>query len=230
MKKIAAMTITISCLASSCAIPGDSVNKTPLESVSHNYITLISGIPGVLALYASAVVVRPGIAVTNAHVVAATDRLAGWVDGRGLVPVTVLAVSDRMDLALLQVPTDLGGPLRVASPAAQGAIWAMGTTANFWQSPVTSGQIVNARAWACADFRATDPHTCRHIDGLMLAGDIQFGYSGGPVVDPSGAVVGLTQGIYTEVENRPQEGQLAFALPMDAVLREVDRLSAALPQ
>lgn len=217
-------------LLSACALPFDRAAETPLSSVRSNYITLYSGVPLFLGYTASAVVVADGLAVTNRHVVEASSRIQGYVAGRGLIPVEVMAVSHRMDLALLRIPPGIGRPL-VAAPGRTGeAVWLMGTPMPF-ADPVVAGTVETVSGWSCPEEDGTT--RCPHRQmGLLIRADGAPGYSGGPVVDPQGRLVGVSQGVFlTAVDARGrtiQDGATRiFAYRIADVLAEVARLRSA---
>ena len=69
----------------------------------------------------------------------------------------------------------------------------MGTTTG-GLAPTAVGRVETGQATAWLDRRAGAGHA-----GLMYAAEAGPGYSGGPVVDAAGALVGLTEGIYTQL-------------------------------
>ena len=175
--------------------PFDSLAGTPLDRVADNYLAIITGsvlFPGT----GSALVLRPGLAVTSAHVVEGCAGLTA-LSRHGLVELHVLGRSRRLDLAVLAVPEGLGRTLPIARAAQGQAVWAMGTTTG-WLAPTASGRVETDRATAWLD-RVDGPGHA----GLMYAAEAGPGYSGGPVVNASGALVGLTEGIYTELFDKP---------------------------
>ena len=222
-----------------CVSPLGETAGTPLTSVESNYVILWSGIPGLLGITASAIIVGDGLAVTNRHVAESTSQLAGYVGGRGMIGVEVVALSDRMDLALLEIPHGLGKPMAVASPTIGGTVWLMGSPAitDLGQPAVASGTVLRADAWACTggadatDRRAPSPQCGdRRVDmGILVTAQAAPGYSGGPLIDQSGRLVGLTQGIFSALFDEGGnptnlDGPAVFAYRMDEVMTEVRRL------
>lgn len=211
-------------LRSSCLLPFAAAAGTPLEAVVGNYLAIVNGI-GVFGGTGSAVILRPGLAVTSAHVVERRERLTAFgIDGP--VEVRVRAVSDRMDLAVLSVPARLGVALPVRPALPGETVWAMGATSG-GLAPTARGRVEVASALACLEARVGEEP---FQDGLMYAAAAGPGYSGGPVVDRQGAVVGLTEGIYTRLFGAAPPSWPAvprmFAFHAEAVAEEVERLAA----
>lgn len=172
-------------------LPFGGVAGTPLEHVADNYLAIVTG-TAMFGGTGSAVVLRPGLAVTSAHVVEGLEHL-DVLSRHGPVTACVLGRSSRLDLAVLAVPTDIGRTLATASAVAGQAVWAMGTTTGTL-SPTATGRLENDRAMAWLGDGDGPTHA-----GLMYAAEAGPGYSGGPVVDAAGALVGMTEGIYTRL-------------------------------
>lgn len=223
-----------------CATPFDHAKDTPLVRLEDNYISLVSGLPGLNSVMASAVVVAPGIAVTNAHVLKVADQYSGHSASGESFTVDPVAISDRMDLAVLKVPAQVGKPFSWARPRGSDQVWAMGTT-NMMNSPVAVGRVVSADGWACeklaeetAARRGPDRCESPVIRGVIYEADAGPGYSGGPLVNAEGRLIGLTQGTFYEVvdnEGRPVRDapRTMFAYDIEDVLVEVRRLLTTAP-
>jgi S1-C subfamily serine protease len=123
-----------------------------------------------------------GHLLTNAHVVRGTDRvkvvLAGGLEATG----NVLARDPRRDVALLKV--DLGKttalPLRAVKPGVGAEVYAMGSPFDPSLSATLSKGIVSA-------YRTMDG-----LDFIQSDVNVMGGSSGGPLLDASGNVIGMT--------------------------------------
>lgn len=219
-------------LLAGCALPYDDAARTPLSTVSANYISLSSGIPLFFGYTASAVVVADGLAITNRHVVEASSQMQGMVAGIGMIPVEVLGVSERMDLALLRIPRGIGRPVAMGKVTHGERVWLMGTPSPF-DAPVVRGTVENGRGWSCSV--ELDGGSCRKPQyGLIVQAAGASGYSGGPVVDRHGRLVAITQGIFTTAYAADgtvlQGGTRMFAYPISDALAEVAALHGELSE
>jgi hypothetical protein len=147
----------------------------------------------------AAVVIAPGIAVTNHH----NDEM---VD-----PRLVIGVAAQSDLLFFRVQTSAAPPR--AQPVAGEAVTAYGQGADA-ELRIAHGVVQDI---------TTEP-------GFTIArwftfeGDAGPGFSGGPVVDAKGRLVGITFA-YKDVGAR----RLIYAYDMARVQAELDNLSAARP-
>lgn len=144
----------------------------------------------------SAFAVADGIAVTNAHVVrgrapGATVQLVSSAPNGTSVAGRILAVSTRMDLAVLRVPP---GFLPVVSglstaPVSGARVVAAGIDAAGGRSAGTrltiAGQVVTPQI----DVAQFGPGLIARIPG------VRPGFSGGPVLDGQGRLVGMLAAI-----------------------------------
>ncbi len=137
----------------------------------------------------SGFVVAPERVVTNAHVVAGVPDPSVQVLGRGEeLPASVVVFDTDRDLAVLEVPG------LTAPPLAQGAeldrsdpamVLGFPLGGPFTTSPARVRQVLDARG---QDIYGRGGVT-REVYSLYA--QVRPGNSGGPVVDPSGALVGV---------------------------------------
>jgi len=151
------------------------------------------------------------LVVTNAHVVAGERSTTIERDDGRRLSATVVAFDAERDLAVLAV-ADLNRPALVIGPASRGDIGGVfghpgGEPLRI--APFEVSRQLEATGMDIYDERSTD----RQV--LELAATLRPGDSGAPLVNPSGAVIGVAFAISTD-----QPG-LAYALAtseLDAVL------------
>ena len=145
-------------------------------------------------LVGSAFALAPGLAITNAHVVeglgvGSSLALVATAGGQHRVPGRVIAVSRRMDLAVLAVPEDFLVPVPEGNSRniAGLAVSAAGVDASSSALPrrALRGEIREPRA----DVTVFGPGMVVRMPG------VRPGFSGGPVLDGRGALVGMIAAI-----------------------------------
>jgi S1-C subfamily serine protease len=150
-------------------------------------------------------VVSPGRVVTNAHVVAGVTEPVVQIPGGGALPARVVYFDTRRDLAVLAVdnlrpaPIPLGSELPDGSPAAFAGYPHGGP---FQSKPATVQDIATLLVPDIYGNNAAPESVYR------LAGDVQPGNSGGPLLTTDGQVVGV---IFAKATNDPS---LGFAITM----------------
>jgi serine protease Do len=153
-----------------------------------------------------------GYILTNRHVVADSSALTVELEDGTQYDATIVDVSDVDDLALIKIEASGLTPARIASSSSlqvgQTAI-AIGSPLGTFTETVTKG-IVSAvdRTITVTDESTGRPET---LTGLIQTdAAINPGNSGGPLLDASGAVIGVNTAVSAEAEG------LGFAIPIDA--------------
>lgn len=172
-------------LAGCAGLPAEQAAGTPARRIAAE--SLVSVQANGVSLGAAVALAGPGCdgvaLVTNAHVV----RQAGEAvelrrgDGGAAVPARVMAISTRMDLAVLCAPAGFVAPAGVAGalPERGAPVWAVGPQG--LGRAVAQGRVARPGA----RMQGFGSGFTAHMGALM-------GFSGGPVVDGSGRLVGLT--------------------------------------
>jgi serine protease Do len=153
-----------------------------------------------------------GYILTNRHVVEDSQALTvELADGRQ-VDATVVALSDDHDLALIRIAATGLSPAVIGNSdtleVGETAI-AIGSPLGTFTETVTRGIISGTgRTITVADGSTGRPVTM--TDLLQTDAAINPGNSGGPLLDASGAVVGINTAVSAEAEG------LGFAIPISA--------------
>jgi S1-C subfamily serine protease len=168
--------------------PDPSVLRSVAARRDRASVVRIEGTACGLDIQGSGWVLRPGIVVTNAHVVAGERQAAVEVPGGPTLDGTPVAVDAGNDVALLRVPGLRPPPLLLASRAPSGAAAVLiGYPEN---GPLTA---VAGRAGSPVTALAPDAYG-RHVHPrtvVPLRGVLRHGDSGGPVVNRAGRVVAM---------------------------------------
>ena len=220
---------------SGCATPPyNFIGNSPLKNVQNSYLSLSCGIPVLFEGSASATIIYNGIAVTNKHVAKfCGDTIAAKMSDGMTFNAHVIAMSDRADLAYLSIPKDIGNVPEFADAKANEKIWAMGTTIG--QHPVASGYITTLEGYTFYNGATAAPieERCGHkghmIRGIFYEARAGDGYSGGPIVNLEGKIIGITARKFTKVWNSKCEKvtlqqPLLFSHTSKQVLEEAERL------
>ena len=138
-----------------------------------------------LGVEGSGWVVRPGLVVTNAHVVAGVERPSIDRHGGKSFGARVVSFDARNDVAILRVQGLRATPLRTADPETSQPAALLGFPENgpYRVTPVRMGRnaLVGTR----------DPYGRVQLGRPIVAlrGNVKPGNSGGPVVDAEGRVI-----------------------------------------
>jgi S1-C subfamily serine protease len=153
-------------------------------------------------------VVAPGRVVTNAHVVAGVSQPVVEVPNGGAMPGRVVYFDTRHDLAVLAVDGLPSEPLALTSDLPSGSPAAFAGYPHggpFRSNPATVQDIASVLV---PDIYGENPSP---EDIYRLAGDVQPGNSGGPLLTMDGQVAGV---IFAKATS---DAEMGFAITMDDV-------------
>ncbi|HEV7266536.1 MAG TPA: serine protease [Falsiroseomonas sp.] len=220
--------LAVALLGACARLPAEEARGTPAESVAAQGFAQLSatGMP-----VGSAVAIAPDRLLTNAHVVPAGIESLGFRRGDGAAGGTarLLARSDRMDLAVLEIPPGLMRPVAVAEapPEAGQRLWALGAPSA--GPAVAAGEVVRPAATLAG-----------HGPGFTAQLGALLGYSGGPALDGQGRLLGLVtalpqpgaapllaalSGMDLDGLARGRAGREVFLLSIEAALAEAERIA-----
>lgn len=151
---------------------------------------------------------RPGIVVTAEHTVRAEDGLTVETEGRSH-PATLVGRDPGTDLAVLKITTDLDGP--PAPRGDDGALRVGHMVLALGYGPRASWGVISALGPRWRTWRGGEIDRLVRLDLVLYPG-----FSGGPLVDAAGHVVGVN----TSALARDSR----LAVPVTTVGRVVDEL------
>jgi hypothetical protein len=171
------------------APPTSKVARDPQVRAAGRRTVRVLGTACGLGVEGSGWVAKPGVVVTNAHVVAGEDDTSGQVQGTGThYPAHAIWFDPRNDVAILRVAGIAGQapPLRMdvgSKPGTSAAILGYPENGPFDVQPARLGQTSVVRT---QDAYGNGP-VMRRITSLR--GRVRSGNSGGPVIDGRGRVL-----------------------------------------
>jgi S1-C subfamily serine protease len=166
------------------------------------------------ALEGTGFVISPQRVMTNAHVVAGTDQVSVETDN-GQLDARVVLYDPSVDVAILSVPDLNARPLQFAQQEA-----------NKGDSSIVLGYPLDGPYTASAarireriNLRGPDIYDSATVtrDVFTVRAKVQSGNSGGPLVDPSGNVVGVVFGAAVD------DDETGFVLTAKQVADEVEQ-------
>jgi serine protease DegQ len=178
-------------------------------------ITLVPSRPRVAQGVGSGVIVRPdGYVVTNSHVVAnASEILVGFADGR-TTTAAVVGIDVETDLAVLKIDAANlpSAELPETNPLAVGdVVLAIGNPYGIGQT-VTQG-IVSAVG-------RNNANVSRFEDLIQTDATINFGNSGGALVNAEGSLIGINAAMFGVGQG------INFAIPASSAKRVLEQIIA----
>lgn len=186
MKRIAALIAVTALGACSYGVPYTDAMNVPVRPAAV-YRPLHRGSCMLLTVeYASATVIGPGYAVTNAHADSALDAFTKYIE------------NDYADAALFKIEGGetpaISDEIEVGEPVISYGTGCDGSTR------IAHGIITDTDAALCYGHFPTPSPVCTKMGygaqrGMLIKSDSGGGFSGGPVIDMKGRVIGLTEGI-----------------------------------
>jgi S1-C subfamily serine protease len=201
------------------APPDPALQASAIVSQVHPSVVKIRGNATTCSrsLEGSGFVVAPRRVMTNAHVVAGTDEVA-IETANGRLNATVVYFNPEVDIAVLAVPRLEAPVLKLSDTEAQA-----GDSAIVLGYPLDGPYTATAaRIRGRINLRGPDIYESKTVqrDVFTVRAAIRSGNSGGPMLDPSGKVIGVVFGAAVE---DPDTG---FTLTANQVRSEVDAASA----
>ncbi len=181
-----------------------------------------------VALGTGVILSEDGLIVTNDHVITAGGDVAGAVrvilPGGNRVSASILGRSPERDLAFLRADADGLTPATLQPDLGEvergGRVIAVGAPYHF-DEPVARGRVTRV----LRNVRA------RSLPGLnrviMTSAQLEQGFSGGPLADEHGRIIGINVAISIM---RETSGGQSIAIPVEAVIAAADELGFPLAQ
>jgi S1-C subfamily serine protease len=194
------------------ALPPDPIVRAAAAKAQASVVRIVG--PGCGGIEeGSGFIVGPGLVVTNAHVVAGTNRSVVQ-DQAGSHPATTVLFDPKLDVAVLATRGLAGPPLTllpsIVPAGAQGAVLGYPGGGPLRVVPAAVLQEVNAVG---RDIYGQSL-TTRAVYEVRAV--VRPGNSGGPLVDAAGSVVGVV------FARSSYDGNLGFALTSTEVRSDVD--------
>jgi S1-C subfamily serine protease len=172
----------------------------PVQMAESGYIALEVWTPWLLHLQGSAVIIFDGVGVSNRHLLENVAWSKGIIANNISIPMDNIVLIDTLDLAVFDVPCGRGSPMhwnRQTQVLNGQTIYALGTTNG---TPNFKGVVIN-RSFkqhhldVVVPKAGKDPKSGLSItSGFLYRGETSKGFSGGPVLDNMGELVGINQG------------------------------------
>lgn len=198
-------------LASPVTVPSGSAASTIAERARDSTVKLIGGACGVTQ-EGTAFEVKPGVIVTNAHVIA--GEADPQVDLAGtMYPAVPVLFDPQLDLAILRTTAPMGAPLSfdpaTAARGTEAAIVGYPEDGPLTVTPAGVAEEISAVTRDIYD-RGLVTKDVYEVDGI-----VQPGNSGSPLVAANGQVVGVV------FSRSTTNADVGYALTSPEVLKEV---------
>ncbi len=197
--------------------PDSAIARDPQVRAARNSVVRVRGFACGLGIEGSGWIVRRGMVVTNAHVVAGIrSPVIDRGDGHR-TRSTVVAFDAGNDIAVLRAPGLEGRPLGLADPdrGNPGALLGFPQDGPYVVTPVRLGGTARVAARDAYGRLAVG----REVVGFR--GQVRSGNSGGPIVDTAGKVV-------TTAFAKREGSDEGYGVPNGAVLSALEKVGPAL--
>jgi S1-C subfamily serine protease len=195
--------------------PRAAIAHDPDVRAAAQSVVKIQGTACGLGVEGSGWIARPGVVVTNAHVVAGQDDTTVQLAGSGpLLAAHALVYDPEDDIAILRVDGLGGRPLPIASDPRSGRSAAILGFPENGPYDVRAGRLGETRSVLTQDAYGRGP-VQRSI--TTLRGNVRPGNSGGPMVDARGRVVTT---VFAAARTGPAGG---YGVPNSVVERDLGR-------
>lgn len=158
---------------------------------------------------------KDGHILTNYHVIEGAESIEVTFGDQVTAPATIIGVDPRNDVAVLKVALapDLLQPVTLGSSAdLRVGQWAIAIGNPFGQF----GRTLTTGVISALDRTITGPDNRTITDIIQTDAAINKGNSGGPLLDSSGRVIGITSAIFSPTGTSAGVG---FAVPVDTLKR-----------
>lgn len=165
---------------------------------------------------------REGHILTNEHVIRGTDNIEVDLPGIGWIPARVVGIDPQSDLAVIGVDQPVSVTCRFGDRATIAVglpVAAIGARLSASNEGETAGLVGRLSRLDCCLQSVLDPAQERFY-GNMLESTVSLppGYSGGPLIDACGRVIGVSTAAATD---RHTEDRLGYAIPMSTYNRSI---------
>lgn len=156
------------------------------------------------------VVDRAGWIATAAHVVSGAQRIIVKLSDRRVVPALLVGADEDSDIALLRVPIALPEPHFTTSDHLRAGDWVLAVGEPYGFSGSVAAGVVGG----------LDRHLSEEPELLFIQSDLAInpGNSGGPLIDATGAVVGMNS---RNVISTFGAAGVSLSVPVEIVMRIV---------
>lgn len=197
------------------------------EAVGPSVVTVIATVPQtggnrnkvVRGLGSGMLVSATGEILTNEHVIASASRVDVELSTRERIPARVKVSEPMLDLAVLQLDADLKDlqPVSFESEVVRPGQWVMAVGQPFGLGDTVTVGVISGLGRDHDDLgRPEGLQAGGYWNFIQTDASINIGNSGGPLVNPSGRVVGITTAVRSDGQG------LAFAIPAPMAQRFLD--------